>query len=168
MNNRNTPSEPVRLEVEVLNDMIDNRSPVDPYDLNRFVEAQAVNYPDALAELRAGQKRSHWMWYVFPQIAGLGHSPMTERYSIRSEAEARAYLAHPVLGQRLTECSEAVLAVENRSAHEIMGSPDDLKLRSCATLFAQISLEGSVFHRILDKYYSSEADRRTVQLLIRG
>jgi uncharacterized protein (DUF1810 family) len=165
MNNRNTPSEPVRLEVEVLNDMIDNRNPVDPYDLNRFVEAQAVNYPDALAELRAGQKRSHWMWYVFPQIAGLGHSPMAERYAIRSEAEARAYLAHPVLGPRLTECSEAVLAVENRSAHEIMGSPDDLKLGSCATLFAQVSTEGSVFHRILDKYYSSDPDRMTLQLL---
>jgi uncharacterized protein (DUF1810 family) len=165
MNNRNTPSEPVWLEVEVLNDMIDNRSSMDPYDLNRFVEIQAVNYSDALAELRAGQKRSHWMWYVFPQMAGLGHSAMSARYSIRSEDEARAYLAHPILGPRLIECAEAVLAIENRSAREIMGSPDDLKLKSCATLFSQISPEGSVFHRILDKYYSSERDRRTLQLL---
>ncbi len=131
---------------------------MDSYDLNRFIEAQKVNYSDALSELRAGQKRSHWTWYVFPQIAGLGHSAMSERYAIQSEDEARAYLAHPVLGPRLIECAEAVLAIENRSAGEIMGSPDDLKLRSCAALFAKISPEGSVFHRILDKYYSSEPD----------
>ena len=141
---------------------------MDPYDLNRFVEVQQLNYSDAVSELRAGQKRSHWMWYVFPQIAGLGHSPMSERYAIRSEDEARAYLAHPVLGPRLIECAEAVLAIENRSAREIMGSPDDLKLRSCATLFAHISPEGSVFHRILDKYYSSEPDPGTFQLLTRA
>jgi len=138
---------------------------MDPYDLNRFVEVQQLNYSDAVSELRAGQKRSHWMWYVFPQLAGLGHSPMSERYAIRSEDEARAYLAHPVLGPRLIECAEAVLAIENRSAREILGSPDDLKLRSCATLFAHISPEGSVFHRILDKYYSSEPDRATLELL---
>jgi uncharacterized protein (DUF1810 family) len=137
----------------------------DVVSLSRFVEAQAVNYRDAIAELRAGRKRSHWMWYVFPQIAGLGRSPMAERYAIRSEDEARAYLAHPVLGPRLIECAEAILAIENRSAREIMGSPDDLKLRSCATLFAQISARGSVFHRILDKYYSSEPDSRTQELV---
>jgi uncharacterized protein (DUF1810 family) len=157
-----TPSEPIRLEVESLNDMIDNQEVADPYDLNRFVEAQAINYSDAIAELRAGRKRSHWMWYVFPQIAGLGRSSMSERYAIRSEDEARAYLAHPVLGQRLIECAEAVLAIEGRSAGEIMGSPDDLKLRSCATLFAHFSPAGSIFHRLLDKYYSSEPDKATL------
>lgn len=151
--------------MEVLTDMIDNRIAMDPYDLNRFVDAQQLNYFDALVELRAGQKRSHWMWYVFPQIAGLGHSAMAERYAIRSEAEARAYLAHPILGPRLIECAEAVLAIENRSASEILGSPDDLKLKSCATLFAHISPDGSVFHRILDKYYSSAPDPMTVRQL---
>jgi uncharacterized protein (DUF1810 family) len=140
---------------------------MDPYDLNRFVEIQEVNYSDALAELHSGQKRSHWIWYVFPQIAGLGHSAMSARYGIRSDVEARAYLDHPVLGPRLIECAEAVLSIENRSAREIMGSPDDLKLRSCATLFAHISPERSVFHRVLDKYYSSEPDRNTLQLLTR-
>lgn len=165
MNMEQKPYEPVQLEVEVLNDMIDDGSSVDPYDLNRFVEAQEVNYPGALAELRAGQKRSHWIWYVFPQMAGLGHSAMSERYAIRSEDEARAYLAHPVLGVRLIECAKAILAIDGRSAREIMGSPDDLKLRSSATLFAQISSEDSVFHQILDKYYSSEPDRITLQLL---
>jgi uncharacterized protein (DUF1810 family) len=138
---------------------------VDPYDLNRFVEAQEMNYSDALSELRAGHKCSHWMWYVFPQIAGLGHSAMSARYSIRSQDEARAYLAHPVLGPRLIECAEAILSVRNRSALEILGSPDDLKLRSSATLFAHISLEGSVFHRILDTFYGSEPDPGTLHLL---
>ncbi len=138
---------------------------MDSFDLNRFVQAQKENYSDALAELHSGQKRSHWMWYVFPQIAGLGHSPMSERYAIRNEDEAGAYLSHPVLGPRLIECAEAVLAIENRSAREIMGSPDDLKLKSCATLFAHISREGSVFHRLLHKYYSSEPDKRTLQKL---
>jgi uncharacterized protein (DUF1810 family) len=137
----------------------------DPYDLNRFIEAQETNYDDALSELRAGRKRSHWMWYVFPQLSGLGNSAMSYRYGIRSEDEARAYLEHPVLGPRLIECGEAVLAVENRSAHDILGSPDDLKLRSCATLFAHVSPPGSVFERILDKYYSSERDPRTLGLI---
>ena len=137
----------------------------DPHDLSRFIEAQEVNYDDALSELRAGRKQTHWMWYVFPQIAGLGNSAMSYRYAIRSQDEARAYLAHPVLGPRLTECAEAVLAIENRSARDIFGTPDDLKLRSCATLFAQVSPPGSVFERILDKYYSSERDPRTLGLI---
>lgn len=137
----------------------------DPYDLNRFIEAQEVNYDDAISELRAGRKRTHWMWYVFPQIAGLGNSAMSYRYGIRSEDEARAYLAHPVLGPRLVECAEAVLAIDNRSAHDIFGSPDDLKLKSSATLFAHVSPPGSVFERILDRYYSSERDPRTLALL---
>ena len=137
----------------------------DPYDLNRFLEAQATNYADALAELRAGRKRSHWMWYVFPQIAGLGNSAMSARYSIRSEDEARAYLAHPILGPRMIECVEALLAIENRSARDIMGSPDDLKLRSSATLFAEVSEPGSVFERVVNQYYSSDPDAKTLEIL---
>lgn len=143
--------------------MSDNR--IDPFGLNRFVEAQEPNYAEALSELRSGRKRSHWMWYVFPQLAGLGSSSMAARYAIRSEDEARAYLAHPVLGPRLIECAEAVLAINDKSAHDILGSPDDLKLRSCATLFARVSPTGSVFERVLDRYYSSAGDPRTLQLL---
>jgi uncharacterized protein (DUF1810 family) len=168
MSQRNTPSEPVRLEVEILNDAIDagyDEAMTDPYDLNRFVEAQAENYHTALAELRAGQKRTHWMWYVFPQIGGLGHSSMSVRYAIRDAGEALAYLNHPTLGPRLIECAEAILAIENRTATQIMGSPDDMKLRSCATLFAFVSATGSVFHRVLDQYYSSEPDSSTLRLL---
>src|SRR5215213_10323708 len=107
--------------------------PEDPHDLSRFVQAQAEDYERALAEIRGGRKRSHWMWYIFPQVDGLGASPMSRRYAIRSLAEARAYLDHPVLGRRLVESAEAVLGVEGRSAREIFGSPDDMKLRSCAT-----------------------------------
>jgi uncharacterized protein (DUF1810 family) len=169
MKGRNTPSELVRLEVEILNDSIDagnDKSMNDPYDLNRFVEAQAGNYETALAELRAGQKRTHWMWYVFPQIAGLGNSPMSVRYAIKTADEARAYLAHPVLGRRLIECAEAVLAVENKTATQIMGSPDDMKLRSCATLFDFVTQEdGSPYQRILHKYYGSDRDLRTLEKL---
>jgi uncharacterized protein (DUF1810 family) len=104
----------------------------DPHDQNRFVLAQAGDYEQALAEIRAGRKRSHWMWYIFPQVDGLGFSPMSRRYAIRSPDEARAYLDHPVLGRRLVECAEAALGVEGRSAREIFGSPDDLKLQACA------------------------------------
>ncbi|MDQ6636060.1 MAG: DUF1810 domain-containing protein [Gemmatimonadota bacterium] len=137
----------------------------DPHDLQRFLDAQASNYADALAELRAGRKRSHWMWYVFPQYDGLGHSAMTRRYSIRSLGEAEAYLRHPILGLRLMECAEAVLDVEGRSAHEIFGSPDDAKLRSSATLFSRVAPAGSVFHRILDRYFAGEPDGRTLELI---
>src|SRR5262245_16003157 len=111
----------------------------DPHDLDRFVQAQEGDYERALSEVRSGRKRSHWMWYIFPQYDGLGFSATTRRYSIKSVAEAKAYLAHPVLSARLTEISEAALAVEGRSALEVFGSPDDMKLRSCATLFAHVS-----------------------------
>src|SRR5712672_1319925 len=121
----------------------------DPHDLSRFVDAQAGDCEQALAEIRSGRKRSHWMWYVFPQIDGLGFSSLSKRYSIKSLAEARAYLAHPVLGHRLLECAEAVVTLEGRSATEVFGSPDDVKLRSCATLFACVSPPGSVFDRLL-------------------
>jgi uncharacterized protein (DUF1810 family) len=137
----------------------------DPHDLARFVEAQAGDYATALAEIRAGRKRSHWMWYIFPQIDGLGFSSMARRYAIKSLDEARAYLDHPVLGPRLVEITEAALAVEGRSAHEIFGSPDDMKLRTCATLFARAASEGSVFSRLMDKFFDGKPDVRTLELL---
>lgn len=137
----------------------------DPYDLNRFVQAQADSYAQALAEIRGGRKRSHWMWYVFPQFEGLGFSSASRRYSIKSIAEAGAYLRHPVLGPRLTECAGALLGIEGQSAHDIFGSPDDLKLRSCATLFAYVSPEGSIFHRLLGKYFQGKHDGGTLHLL---
>ncbi|MFB3820071.1 MAG: DUF1810 domain-containing protein, partial [Candidatus Methylomirabilales bacterium] len=125
----------------------------DPHDLNRFVRAQEGDYERALAELRSGRKRTHWMWYIFPQLDGLGFSATARHYGIKSLEEARAYLAHPILGPRLEESAEAVLRIEGRSATAIFGSPDDLKLRSCATLFAAASPPGSVFERLLGKYY---------------
>lgn len=140
-------------------------SAADPYDLYRFVRAQEAAYDRALAELRAGRKRSHWMWYIFPQVAGLGFSATSRHYAIKSLEEAKAYLAHTLLGPRLIECAEAALQVDGRSAHEIFGSPDDLKLRSSATLFAQVSPEGSVFHRLLDKYFQGQPDTATLRLL---
>src|SRR5687768_12809920 len=120
------------------------------HDLDRFVKVQAGVYQTALAEIQRGRKSSHWMWYIFPQLQGLGSSSMAQRYAIRDLDEAKAYLAHPVLGPRLVECAEAALGVEGRSAHDIFGSPDDLKLRSSGTLFAAVSPPGSVFHRLLD------------------
>lgn len=143
-------------------------TPIDPYDLERFVAAQAGVIDEALAELRAGRKRSHWMWFVIPQIAGLGHSPMAERYAISDADEARAYLAHPVLGPRLTEAADALLAHAGRTATSILGTPDDLKLRSSATLFASVSPEGSVFHRVLDAFYDGAPDDATTVLLERA
>jgi uncharacterized protein (DUF1810 family) len=137
----------------------------DPFDLARFVEAQADGYPAALAEVRAGRKRTHWMWYVFPQLAGLGSSPMAQRYAVHGRAEAEAYLAHPVLGPRLREIAEAAVGVAGPTAAEVFGSPDDLKLRSSATLFAAVSPPRSVFHRLLDRYFDGRPDERTLRLL---
>jgi uncharacterized protein (DUF1810 family) len=137
----------------------------DPYDLTRFVQAQEGIYPQALSEIRGGRKRSHWMWFIFPQIEGLGSSLTSRRYSIKSVAEAEAYLCHPVLGPRLLECTEAALGVAGRTAHKIFGSPDDLKLRSCATLFSRVSPPGSVFDRLLDKFFRGEPDDKTIRLL---
>jgi uncharacterized protein (DUF1810 family) len=136
----------------------------DPFDLERFVQAQAQDYDRALAELRNGEKRSHWMWYIFPQIDGLGHSSMSHRYSIKSAGEARAYLDHPILGPRLRECAAVVNGIVGRSALEIFGSPDDMKLRSCATLFASVS-DDAVFEQLLQKYFNGEKDKATVRLL---
>ena len=135
------------------------------FDLDRFIDAQNGIYGQALSELKAGRKRSHWMWFIFPQIAGLGTSSMAEKYAIRSAEEAAAYLADPILGTRLLRCVDAMLSVNDRSAHDILGSPDDLKFRSSLTLFAAISDHGSLFHRAIDKYYAGEFDKRTVELL---
>lgn len=137
----------------------------DQYDLNRFLVAQASDFDDALSEIRSGRKRSHWMWYIFPQFEGLGFSSTSRQYAIKSRAEAEAYLAHPVLGERLREIAEAVLLTEGRSANEIFGSPDDLKLNSCATLFAEVSPAGSVFHRLIEKYFDGKRDEKTLRLL---
>ena len=143
----------------------DPRGSDDPYDLRRFVRAQENDYEQALSEIRSGKKRTHWMWYIFPQIDGLAFSSTSKHYSIKSIEEAKAYLNHPVLGPRLLECAEAVVRVEGRSATDIFGSPDDLKLRSCATLFACVSPPGSVFDRLLRKYYRGGRDGKTLQLL---
>jgi uncharacterized protein (DUF1810 family) len=137
----------------------------DPYDLTRFVLGQEQNYRDALLEIHNGRKRSHWMWYIFPQFEGLGSSPTSRRYAIRSIAEARAYLDHPILGPRLLECAAAALGVTGRSAFEVFGSPDDIKLQSCATLFASVSPSGSVFERLLDRYFGGARDEKTMRLL---
>jgi uncharacterized protein (DUF1810 family) len=135
--------------------------------LTRFVLAQQGTYERALAEIASGTKRSHWMWYVFPQIVGLGSSAPSRKYAIKSLAEAEAYLRHGTLGPRLVACAEAALAVEGRSALQIFGSTDELKLRSSATLFAQVAAVGSVFHRLLDKYFAGEPDEATLHILAR-
>jgi len=137
----------------------------DPYGLSRFIEAQDTDYEQALAEIRSGRKRSHWMWYVFPQFTGLGSSPTSSHYAIKSRDEAEAYLSHPILGRRLVECAEAVVQIRDRSALEVFGSPDDMKLRSSATLFASLSPEGSVFHRLIDQYFDGRRDDRTIELM---
>jgi uncharacterized protein (DUF1810 family) len=138
------------------------------FDLSRFVEAQAGVYADALAELRAGRKRSHWMWFVFPQLEGLGTSPMAQRYALAGPDEARAYLAHPVLGPRLRECTRAVLAAQGRTLHEIFGSPDDLKFRSSMTLFEIAAGTGSDFSTALERYCGGDRDGATLAKLIRS
>ena len=137
----------------------------DPNELERFVRAQEGVYDVALAEIAGGRKRSHWMWFIFPQLAGLGSSPTSTHFAIRTAAEARAYLAHPVLGPRLLQCTQALLSIEGRAAHEIFGSPDDLKLRSSATLFASVSVPGSVFDEVLVRYFDGGRDERTLRLL---
>ena len=141
-------------------------APEDIFNLERFVTSQRSSYAAALQELRNGAKRSHWMWYVFPQVAGLGSSAMAERYAIRSRREAAAYLAHPVLGARLRECAHALLQLEmGRTAREVMGSPDDVKLRSSMTLFAALAGSDSPFQQVLDRYFAGVPDARTTDYL---
>ena len=137
----------------------------DTYDLERFIQAQERIYGNVLAELKSGQKRSHWMWFIFPQIDGLGSSSTARLYAIKSIQEANAYLNHPVLGPRLVGCAEALLQCRGKSAAEIFGYPDDLKLRSSMSLFASVSSPDAVFARVLDQYFGGEPDPRTLELL---
>jgi len=134
-------------------------------DLTRFLEAQVGAYDDALAELRRGRKTGHWIWFIFPQIAGLGHSGMSRHYAITSLDEAAAYLAHPVLGARLRECTRAVLATGGRTAEQILGSTDAMKVRSCMTLFLRAAPEEPLFVQVLERFYDGVADARTDELL---
>ena len=137
----------------------------DPFDLQRFVVAQADSYQEALDEIRNGRKQTHWMWFIFPQLAGLGMSPTSQHYAITGLPEAAAYLSHSLLGPRLIECSDAVLLVAGRSARDIFGAPDDMKLRSSATLFARVTDGSSVFRKILEQYFAGQGDARTIALL---
>jgi uncharacterized protein (DUF1810 family) len=135
----------------------------DPFDLQRFVDAQDPVFADVCAELRRGRKEEHWMWFVFPQLRGLGFSPMARKYGIASRAEAEAYLAHPILGPRLRKCTGLANQVEGRSIDEIFGYPDNLKFHSSMTLFAQVALDNGVFVQAIQKYFSGEYDRRTLE-----
>ena len=137
----------------------------DRYDLRRFLDAQDRVYDTVIDELRNGAKRSHWIWFVFPQLRGLGHSPTAVQYGIASLDEARAYLAHDILGPRLRECVRLVAAIDGRSADDIFGRPDNLKVRSSMTLFARATEENADFHAVLDKFYGGEEDPVTVELL---
>ena len=138
--------------------------PQDPFNLDRFVSAQQSVYDRVLAELKNGKKRSHWMWYVFPQFQGLAQSNTSRYYAIKTREEAIAYLQHPVLGKRLRECTEAVTNIEGKSVSEIFGYPDDLKLKSSMTLFSSVASD-PLFYRVLDKYFQGEKDEKTLQLL---
>ena len=138
----------------------------DRFNLHRFVEAQDPVYERVLAELRRGRKTSHWMWFVFPQISGLGVSGMSRRFSISSLAEARAYFRHPILGPRLVECAQLVIAVQGKTVYDILGSPDDLKFRSCMTLFSRAAEDPGVFGQALNKYFSGEPDALTLERIL--
>jgi uncharacterized protein (DUF1810 family) len=137
----------------------------DPFDLQRFLTAQAPVYSTALAEIRAGRKQTHWMWFIFPQLAALGRSPSAKHYGLSGLAEAQAYLDHPILGPRLVACVRALMHVHFRTAHEIFGSPDDLKLRSCLTLFSRAAPREPIFGAALARYFRGEPDRLTLELL---
>ena len=137
----------------------------DAFNLHRFVEAQDPVYDRVCAELRSGRKTSHWMWFIFPQIAGLGFSGMSRRYSITSLDEARAYLDHPVLGPRLTECTRLVCAIPDKTIHDIFGAPDDMKFRSCMTLFCRAAAEPTLYETALKRYFSGQLDTLTLELV---
>lgn len=133
-------------------------------DLERFVKAQEENYETALNEIKQGRKRSHWMWYIFPQIKGLGHSPIAQYYSIQDKNEAENYLKHPILSKRLVEISEELLKLDNDNASEVFGYPDDMKLKSSMTLFYLVS-ENNVFKKVLEKFFCGKLDERTIEIL---
>ncbi len=140
----------------------------DPFELNRFLEAQELMYATALSELKNGRKRSHWMWFVFPQIDGLGSSSTAKRYAIKSTEEAKAYLNHPILGARLTECTKTLLNIKGLSASAIFGYPDDLKFCSSMTLFEHVTSKDSLFSRALDQYCGGERDEKTLAIIGEG
>lgn len=138
---------------------------IDKYNLQRFVSAQEEQYADAISELKSGKKKTHWMWFIFPQIKGLGHSTIAQHYAIESLDEAREYLYHPLLGARLKECTLAVLNMKGRNTKDIFGHPDYLKFHSCMTLFAEIEEEDSLFEAALSKYYEDQPDDATLSIL---
>lgn len=142
-----------------------DRAAADPFDLRRFQTAQEGIYDDVLEELQAGRKRSHWMWFVFPQLDGLGGSGMARRYAIKGLAEAGAYLRHPQLGARLLECTRTVIGIDGRTAHQIFGSPDDMKFRSSMTLFERVRGADAAFSVALDRYYAGHRDAATIRML---
>ncbi|MDD3814207.1 MAG: DUF1810 domain-containing protein [Desulfocapsaceae bacterium] len=158
--NTNSP----RDAMPAINDRPDSN---DPFDLDRFTRAQEKIYVRVIDELQNGRKESHWMWFIFPQIDGLGRSPTAKRYAIKSLEEAAAYLNHPVLGQRLLQCSEALLHIHGKSASAIFGFPDVWKLRSCMTLFATIAAADSIFARVLASYFNGQPDQQTMEILKR-
>jgi uncharacterized protein (DUF1810 family) len=140
-------------------------SAIDPFDLQRFVVAQESCFEEVCSELRQGQKRSHWMWFIFPQVKGLGASPMAVRYAISGRKEAEAYLQHAILGSRLRRCTELVLQVEGRTIRQIFGTPDDLKFLSSMTLFANAAREDQIFEQALRKYFAGKPDLLTIERL---
>ena len=135
------------------------------YDLERFITAQNYSYQNALSEIRSGKKFSHWIWYIFPQLKGLGHSQRSEFYGIENIDEAKNYLAHPILGARLLEITDALLKLDENDPFKVMGSPDDMKLKSCMTLFASISDKDSIFHKVLEKYFNGTKDENTLSII---
>jgi len=136
-------------------------------NLNRFIDAQERDYQTALTEIRNGRKRSHWMWYIFPQVQGLGFTETSRFYAVKDLDEAEAYLQHPILGSRLIDICNALLGLESNNANQIFGSPDDLKLKSCMTLFAALSNTDPVFRLVLDKFFNGRKDQKTLQLIKR-
>jgi uncharacterized protein (DUF1810 family) len=137
----------------------------DPHTLQHFLDAQSLIYEDVLTELRSGRKQSHWMWFIFPQIKGLGRSPTAVKFAIHSRAQAQAYALHPILGARLCECTQLVNAVESRTASQIFGYPDDLKFHSCLTLFANAAPDPAIFLQALEKYFAGQPDSHTLAAL---
>lgn len=138
-----------------------------PFDLKRFVEAQEDIYSRALSEIKNGRKQSHWMWFIFPQIEGLGFSPLSQKYAIKNRSEALAYLHHNLLGTRIIEVTNVLLELNGKSAFDIFGNPDTMKLKSCMTLFATVSPENSIFQQVLEKYFNGEQDNKTINILMK-
>lgn len=134
-------------------------------NLKRFIEAQENNYQDAVMEVRSGKKKTHWMWYIFPQISGLGSSEISKFYAIKDLQEAQLFLQHPILGQRLIDISKVLSEIKDKSAHEIFGSPDDLKLKSCMTLFSSLKNAHPIFQRIIDQFFDGNKDDKTLQII---